>query len=456
MSRSTQKRRTSDYEETEDDMSASLPRSVPATSSGNWDTTSVMSSSTMGFTGGAEGDDSRTIPTLGSKGVESLIFSGLSNIDEERPLRGMNQFARSAQAKAAPTQPKPRPVTGRDDRSIGVSSIRSSGGQSMFTEKKQEDIDRLFQDLLGQENTDNATAASSVMSSVMPIVNTPVIRSTGTTFNRARGRSNAGDVNQRNSGDNYSSNKYIFDENDKNRQRSHSSDHDLIYGDADDENAKKTNNSIFDRFNRFYIARSNRMLHVRAGFILMFLCAVMFIFLQTTLVNEHNREEMKKLREEYKVERAVRPDFVTDPFDENVDRPNSLQALNDPRNKAAGTVLRANRSSNIGNTDVAPKRTSVAMGAYAEGGVLAGEKGLLASDVETPNSDTNTNAVANTGPTDQIPKANNPPAAESSETQIQPMPESFKNLVDISVGTAPHKEMPYFWQGTTINSLFFT
>ena len=466
------------HENMDDDMSASLPRSVPAPSNTNsqalWDTTSVMSSSTFGdgningssfgynntrgrATGANSGDDDGT---FASKGVESLLFSGLTNIDENRPLRGMNHFAKAAASSASTaystttgntmTQDGGAPIS---NGGHGVASVRSNARsvRSVFTEKKQEDIDRLFADLLGQPNgngnDDAQSNASSVsaMSSVMPIVNAPNLRTNGKAFNRAKSRGVGGGGGgggasiasidpsvQRtiaNSQNPYSSNQYIFDEKSKStmsNRRPRVSDHDLIYGDNDSYDGKGKGKSIMDRFSRFYTARSNRMLHVRAGFILLFLCSLTFIALQVIVVSEHNREQMKILRNEYAIDRAVRPNYVTEPLDETMDRPIRVKSYDNAGN-VDGTILKAGAQA----ADFAGKELTTSMRGQINEFVNNGE-----FDLEENNE--------NTGPTDKLVQAKKPPPVKETK---QVYPESFSNLADLSDGTPPFKDTPFFWQG---------
>lgn len=457
----------SGQENMDDDMSASLPRSVPAPSNTNsqalWDTTSVMSSSTFGdgnINGGNFGynntrgrgnstnlgDDDGT---FASKGVESLLFSGLSNIDENRPLRGMNHFAKVATSSASAAYSTATGNTMLQDGGAplsngghGVGSVRSNARsvRSVFTEKKQEDIDRLFADLLGQPNgnDDTQSNASSVsaMSSVMPIVNAPNARLNGTAFNRAKSRgpgASSASIDpsvQRtvaSSHNPYSSNQYIFDEKSKStmsNRRPRVSDHDLIYGDNDSYDGKGKSNSMMDRFSRFYAARSNRMLHVRAGFILLFLCSLTFIALQVIVVSEHNREQMKILRSEYAIDRAVRPNYISEPLDETQDRPVRVKSYDNSGN-VDGTVLKAGAQA----ANFAKELTTSMRGQINE----------ITDSVDTDLEEKR----ANTGPTDKLLQPKKPLPVQENK---QAYPVSFSNLADLTDGKPPFKDTPFFWQ----------
>merc|ERR1712127_850108 len=56
------------------------------------------------------------------------------------------------------------------------------------------------------------------------------------------------------------------------------------------------------------------------------------------------------------------------------------------------------------------------------------------------------NEVQDSGPVDALPKD---PKLEMQKIMLanqKKMPDSFQQMMDVSEGTAPHREMPYFWQ----------
>jgi len=468
----------------DDEMSASVPRSIPAPTNFNsnaWDATSMISAGTAG--GGHDGDD-ETLPTLASRGVESLFFSGLTNIDENRPLRGINHFARAANANAGGTgnsasTPVTKNMNKLEERSIGrvsmaksvmsgvrgvanrsiissATSVHSSGTKSVrsvFTEKKQEDIDRLFEDLLGQpaQSNDTESQVSSVMSSVMPISGASIgLRRGGVTEVSQRNTSVVNGSNNNSSNgshvsQSYSHNQYIFDQS-KGNGMGGRSEHELIYG--DDDSTKKLNYSLLDRFSRFYRTRNNRMLHIRAGFILLFLCSIMFIVLQTTAVQEHNREQMKKLRDEFVIERAIRPNYISDRSAENNavlnSSPNSLDT------KKSDTVVVVDSTADQDNMEDHGKHTHLVDEVFGktsetDNSNIAGKNQALLDEG---------GFQKDTGPTDLLPVREKTASDLGGLNSDIKIPESFNNLVDVSQGRPPHREMPFFWQGTYKN-LFF-
>lgn len=419
-------------------------------------TASVMSGSTLGFTGRSlqpqkkDDDMASNAGTLTSRGVESLIFSGLSNIDEHRPLHGTVGINNNNNNSSVGGQPQKQK---QKQKEAGSQQNRSVSG-SVFTEKRQEDIDRLFDDLLGNSSSSNnnngddgsTASASTAMSSVMPIVrlnkniNTPMQR------NRVSGggASYSSSSSRNGSSHSKSSNQYIFNNGSKNSNsastaQSSSSifpqhDHLLYGGDKDERSTISA--TLLNTFARFYQARQNRMLHVRAGFVLIFLVSIMYIFVQMTMLNQYNRDEMSKLRDEYSVENNKYSMMYDGPQGEMLDRPNSLR-LNNKKSTTTGGLGGITKTSSKG----------VASGAAADyGNANTGNLGVTAPDNNNNMNSYGSSANNNEGPVDLLPKA--APSLEGANAgNIKTLPESFQNLLDLSDGTVPHnKDIPFFWQ----------
>lgn len=396
----------------EDYKSSGIPRSIPANSGGMWDATSVMSASTWGNnTFGhnvdlKKDDDHSAAGTLTSRGVESLIFSGLSNIDENQPLRTTNAIKKNSVIGNKNHANIRKKLVPQDERSLGGSTVRS-----VFTEKKQEDIDRLFNDLLGDSNPnpDDVSNASTAMSSVMPI---KIKGDSGATHRNRRPNQNNGNLMK----DSYSSNQYIFQNNNNNHNdhsaSSKAAQHDLIYfGDKDDNT--KVSTSILDRFSRFYKARMFRMLHVRAGLVLMFLVSVMFFFVQMSVVSDHNRNQMNILR-------ANRKRATSDKFNPDWDRPNS-----------ANYIETLNHNTKTVPSPKSPEKKVVL--------TLSSENEVHA----TTDSEKN-------GPVDLLPSTETAKKSDGKTKTQGGLPDSFQNIADLDLKgpvSIPHKnEVPYFWQ----------
>lgn len=479
------------YNDYGDDMSESIPKTISGSAdylnndnnSIAWDTSSMMSSSTFGTaglmlssSGGTShkknddanifGDSNRSVTSASARsrgdnltvGSTSLLFSGLTNIDENAPLRNTggagarnknntntqtttttsNAFQRNSSSNSSVLSSGVMSKSGHST-ARSARSTRSNGNFSVFTEKRQEDIDQLFEDLLGKSNntSDTVSIASTAMSSIMPIQLRPSAAASasvsggGTTGINRRSASTAHHQSH-SSGDAYSSNQYIFNENGS-QGNDKKSQHDLIYGNAKDDydkhGGRNKSSMIAAKFAKFYNTRKDRMLHVRAGLVLMVLVSIMFVAVQFSVFSAQNRESMQKIRNQHRVEQSVRGynSGYNGEHDEMVDRPNSHLAL--------GGQKQMNKMT---DSAIAGARTM--------------PESARASLVVNGGMDINPQAggATNSGPTDPLTDSNAGGSgnALTQEKDLKELPPSFQNLVDLTSGGMPphNQDIPFFWQ----------
>jgi len=321
-----------------------------------------------------------------------------------------------------------------------LSSSRSN--TSMFTEKKQEDLDALFEDLLGKDDT---SLASTAMSSIMPHVNSSVLRPR---------QSQPHQSSDYNSEPDAITNKFIFSNSTKKKKTSS----ELLSHRSpkfDPQELSTTGSSISSV--GYGPTQKRRITELRAGCALFFLVGLTFVAMQLSAGVRNDRTELSRLRTG---NRKHRNDFVN--ADNQAIAEDGSQPAVHPELEWEMQRREIERNAKMNRNPIPPKGNP-AMAFEMERREM--EKRAKDPKYHQHNpklmNEVKLNLLVNggNGPVDPLPPAREK-RKQSPVEDIPVIPPSFDNFGDL--GASPFmktREIPFLWfvpssGATTVRDIF--